>query len=487
LERNATDALLILIILVLSVLVFYSVLHVFGPQWDMTARYLEGRTLVNFLTSGAVAHSAFFGELVNNKLYYFEPYREPLAIPIFAVLSLLFQNPMLEYLIVSLIAYAVAICMLGKELKADSLIMFCMFVNLYFVLLFTMNGGEILSLSFAIIGIVYMFRKKPLSGMFLAVATLAKYQSIVLLPLVLLLGDRKKILKAVALEIAVIAVWCVFDYIMYSNPFYSFEQSLLISGIVSTPVSLSAISPIMILSVVAYPVAFAVMGFAYLRSRRLKIKLAMDYRAKVVFSTIILSAAIYLLSLPHNDPITQARYGYLFSMALLIPAAMILGRAVGKSNMLKYSIAAGSIVLLLSSLYIINVTQNTAKVAYYNPDNAGGIYAQAYGSLSALGFGNCRFITNAWVPMLYRGYDAYSPFIAYQNQEISPMASSAANEAGINYTTYTQGVEHYPIIAFKYVGVQSSLILNINESRLAYSGNNFTVYMPQNATCYTER
>ena len=70
------DAALIALLIAIPIITFYVILATQGPSWDMTARYLNGRTLLNFIVHGGSAHSAFAGEYSNNLVLYFEPYRE---------------------------------------------------------------------------------------------------------------------------------------------------------------------------------------------------------------------------------------------------------------------------------------------------------------------------------------------------------------------------------------------------------------------------
>jgi hypothetical protein len=489
-HEKSIDALLVILFVAFALLLTYVLFSLLGPDWDIMARYFNGYTLLNFIGSGVSPQQAFVGEFSNNLLYYFEPFREPLSMPIFAFLTLFFQKPIFEYLIVVLLGYIFAIYEFSKGLRVDKLIAFAGFLSFYIISVSFENGGEMLSLIFVLLGIMYLLKKDSRSGLFLGIAGIAKYPSLILLPTVLLLGKKEKIAKAVILELIPLLLWCLFDFIVYGNPMYSYVESILNSNVTS---SVGAINASSVFVVILYPLLFVIIYFAYTLLKKGKSGLMKElsqkgllsnYAAKVFVSVIILSAVGYILILPHNDPFTQARYGYLFSTSLLIPLVAIVGKMALTDKRLKYAVAICFVGALLLSSYISYLLFSIPQVDYYNVNNGNGIYTQAYSELAGLGFGNCRFVSNAWIPMIYSGYGAYSPFIIYPSNTITPIVDKLLANEGINNLTYLTQQYEYPIIVFKYIGVQKSLIINLNQSSLAYSSQNFSVYLPQNARCY---
>ncbi len=482
-KSDFIEIILIILLALLPLVMIFTIFYLAGPQWDLMVRSLLGKTLLNYFTHNVSARAAFIGEFTNNNLFYFEPYREPISILVFAFLSMFFNQPIMPYIILAYLAYLFVFCKLSKELKLDRLIAFTVFLNAFLAyFLFLPNGGEILCIIFVLLALFYLLRKNPVAGALLALATLSKYPAIVLLPAVLLLDSKKKILIAVALEVLVLALWSIFDYIVYSNPFYSYLESIANSNVISTGSAINAYAAFLIL---VYPAAITLVAFVALYVKKQKIKVRADYNTKLFASLIILALAEAAVIIPHNNPETQARYGYLLSVVLLIPAALLLNAAVRKAPKLKYYVAASAIALFICIIYAIYALGNIPTVVYYNPDSGNSIYVHAWTELNALGFGNCRFVSNAWIPMLYSGYDAYSPFIVYPDSTITPIIRQMVADRGGNYTGYVDEELRYPIIAFKYIGVKESFIVNINQSRLAYSDGNVSIYLPQNASCYT--
>jgi hypothetical protein len=496
------ELVLIAALAVLPLLIFYTVIHLSGPAWDMGVRILQGRAFLNFFSHRVSLQAAFGGEAyqgANNLLYYFEPYREPLEIPIFAFLQLFFNRPALPYMILVYALYLLALNKLAKTIKADRLILFALMTNSYIAyFLFIPNGGEALSVVLAIVGLAYLLEEKARSGLFFGLASLAKYPSICLFPLVLLIPDRKKMLTALALEILMVLLWgVVVDYSVYGIPFYSYLVSLGAANVVSgaSPIALSAL-----INVFAYPAFFLAVAGALLLVFKKKISLKLDYRAKVLLGFAALSLLCYVAILPHNDPFTQARYGYLAATSLLVLAAVALSKAAAPNHVIRYAVAILSVGLLLYAVWLSYASNSNPTSSYYNFDSANGIYINGGSELATLGFSGCRFISNAWVPMIYSGYPAYSPFVLYAgNSTVQILEQTAArlgpgvkgiildvskNQFAVTNATYREQEARYPILVFSYTGVAQSFILNLNSSRLAYFGQNFSVYLPQNVTCY---
>jgi hypothetical protein len=468
-RKQIATYLLIAVLFVLAFLLIYAALQVYGPQWDVIVRYLQGKTLVNFLTHNVSAQAAFSSGFSNNLLYYFEPYREPLSIPIFALLTLFFQNSILVYMLVTLALYAFAFYKLSKELKIDPLLAFSVFLNVYLIMfLFLANGGEGLSVAMALIGFIYLLRKDSKSGLFFGLAGLAKYPSIITFPLVFFLGNKKKIVKALSLEVLTVFIWgVVFDYLVYGSLFYSYVLSLTSSNVLS---SASTIYMSADISIVFYPMLFGAIGLVVFALKKLKPKIVLSYKTKIFAAFIVLTAVVFIVLAQHNDQYTQARYGYLLSIALLIPALWVLNLASQKVRYLRYMVAALSATMLLTATIYGVYGADTSALQYNQPGNGNTIFSHAGAELTSLGFSGCRYMSNAWVPMLYSSYNTYAPFIEYYTMPPS---------------NYSLQQEQYPIVVFKYGGVPSSYIVNLNSSKLVYNDSNISIYLPQNVKCYT--
>ncbi len=480
-QVSKTRLLFYALFLILPLLTIYFTWMAVGPQWDAIARYLNGRTLLNYLGGHVSPQLAFAGELSSNLVYYFEPYREPVSTPIFAFLNLFFKNPILPFMVLSFIAYFVVVYKLGRELKADTLLTLAAFINPYTVyFLFIPNGGEGLAVIFALLGIIYLLRKNQVSGLFFGLAFLSKYPAGVLFPLVLLLGEKKKTAEAIALELLAFVGWGAVDWMLYGTPLSSYFQSLSNAG---TLARTYFVSPIAILEVAGYPILLAAAVAVILFLRKKKLNLKIDYRSKVLIGFSLLSFIGYLIIVPHNGVFTQARYGFLFSVSLLLFVLFLLSSLTGgkDSHKARYFVCVVSVLLLIGELYIAYSVGSATNNRYYNPNNGIGIFSHVEDELQLIGFGNCSVVSNAWIPMIYAGYNSYSPFYVGAP---TPDVNRSLAEEGSNYSLLVKEKEEYPIVVFNIVGINPSLIPNLNGSSIAYSDKNVTIYLPRNVTCY---
>lgn len=487
--RKLRLALAILLIL-LPLITILAILGLRGPQWDVVAHSLNGRTLLNYLSlRNESAKSVFVGEYLNNMIYYFEPYRAPLAIPIFAFLSIFLAEPIIAYTILLYAGVVFALYSISKELKVDYLIIFSAFLSPYALYFFFVpNSMEGLSLIFIMFGLVYLLRKSPWSGLFFGIASLAKYPPLILLPIVLLLWDRKKIAFALALEALAIAPWLAFNYAIYGHALYSYVAAL--SNIVIAS-NYTPVYPLAILVTIAYPIAFlagaAILARQQKPNKGLHAMRAISYKYKVLLTFAILATIGYAFVLPHNDFFTQERFGYMLSTSLAILGAVLLYDLMpGRRRLtLPQLVAIAAIAILAINLYYTYATTNTAAIRYYNPDIRGNVFQNAEAELASMGFGGCRFVSNAWVQMLYLHYNAYSPFILYKSSIITPLVEGLSSRAGINYAAYVKGQTEYPVVVIDNAGVPPTLILNLKNSTLVYNNSQIQIYLPRNASCYT--
>ncbi len=485
----ARKALLALIIL-LPITVIYSYILVAGPQWDFMAHYLNGRTLYDYLTHGGVSvYAAFAGEYQNNLLYYFEPYREPLPTPMLAVFVPLGKElDVLAYITIVFAIYVFGAYRLGRELRIDALLMLTAFLNSYVIIyFFDVTSKEALSAAFVMLGLAYLLRKSPMAGLFFGLAGLSKYPALIFLPMIFLLWDAKKISYAAGLAFLVTLPWLLFNYYVWGSPLYSYLSAITISV---TSKSYAFINLGAIAQVIAYPLVIAVLALLGYRCTRRKATIK-RYPLYVMAMAIVLSFIGYVWVAPHNDEFTQARYAYLFSIALLIPATYLLSEAIrgsGRWERLRNVVPALAIVsLLLNGIglcYFFSYSQSHSAY-YYNGDNPDGLYAQAYSSLSLVGFGGCRAISDSWIPMVYSGYDVYSPFVTSYNPKLVSTLFKA--NSSVNITDQVLEREHYPIIVFKYPGVPESDVTGLANATLAYSTDNFSVYLPRDAVCVRDQ
>lgn len=213
LVKDRTRVALLLALLAVFFCVFVVSFYLSGPGWDVITHYMNAKNYLNprFLSKSFVNNRDW---QIQYDTFYIEPYREAVPSLIFIPLILLGLPPILGYLIVLYILFAAAIWFFCKSLKFDSLMAYGLMLSPFFVYMSLMiNGTEILSLSLLLIMIGFIYRKSRIAGIFMGLAGLAKYPTLVFLPLLLFLGDKRKIAVSYALFALVTLPWLVFNYI----------------------------------------------------------------------------------------------------------------------------------------------------------------------------------------------------------------------------------------------------------------------------------
>lgn len=180
----------------------------------------------------------------------------------------------------------------------------------------------------------------------------------------------------------------------------------------------------------------------------------------VIAVFFILSLLQWLLIAGHYDTTTQARYAYLLGLMTLILLAYVLSEEQKAFYMVKYIVFVASILILIYFIIMLNYDAN--YLVPYNPNSNQSIFYRVQNKIIALGYGDCRLISNAWPYLRYLDLNAYMPF--YKNST----------------------ADKYPIIIFNSAGVNASeTINNLNQTNVVYSDKNFSILIPYNFSCYT--
>lgn len=455
----------VLLCAALLLILFYTYL---GPEWDLLAHYTNAQSLANpsfyscFFSTGCVFTT-------QNSAFYFEPFRAPMSSLIIALLILMAKNYALQfYIAFAFIFYLFALYVAIKLMKLDPLITVSVFLSpfiLYFALL--ANSAEILSLSFALIGISLLVRKSPLAGLFFGLASLSKYITLILLPLMLLLYKPKKVLAAIALFILPVLPWLAVNKIAFGSFVLSYTEAF---SIVSSSIFTKGISAQALLVILSYTVIFSIAvllttlilgrkhGVAAM-FRKARSSIIKSNAAIVAVMLLVLSAASYVYIAYDRDVFTQIRFGYMLygSLSLCMALAFSYLAKVRWNRALPLVIGSISVIIILYTIAsTMSILSYKPALSIWNP-----VYYNAAQTLDTLGYGNCNVVSNDWIYMLHLGIHAFSPF--YTNQ-----------------SEYA-----YPIIAFynATAATDASSISDISNSIAVYKSEDFSILLPKNYTC----
>ncbi len=192
--------------------VFYIYQHYSYLSWDFSAYVLNSRYLFSDGT-------------------YFESQRPPLTALIMGTFIFLGEGAEYLYIIMvsSLFLYAsmrsadsfFKLMNLNLDRKFARFIFYFFSLSIFSLLLGLKEGTELLTLALLEIFLVQLVKGK-ISGAYLGLAFLARYQMLMFFPLMIFSGDFKRILKNVFIFILIIFPWFLWNFISYGNWFTSF-------------------------------------------------------------------------------------------------------------------------------------------------------------------------------------------------------------------------------------------------------------------------
>ena len=460
------------VILILSAALLYLIYAINGPSWDLIVHYFNAKAVFSALNAIASNKAEIIAHITaQSDSSYYENFRAPLSAFVMMLMLPFDSNPITPYLVLLFIGLAAAVWYASKGLGLDMLVLYALVFNpytMYYTFIF--NSTEALSMIFALLGIALVAKKSIYAGAALGIATLAKYPMAIFLPLLLLLGKQRKILYSAVLAFLMVLPWLAFNYIMFGNPMMSYLQSF--STAIGSSIKHTGFLPAALINVLGYPLAVAAIAcIAYLiemarRGRRTIPHFSLNSANILVLSILGLAIIEFLFTGGRYGVFVQSRFGYILALATEISAAYAItkmqqsaGKTPGKAQ-IRINLIVGliAIIVLSYAVWWYYNASNYQSSYYYNPTLSNSLYSNAKAELAALGYGNCRVITNAWPYMRYLGVYAYMPF--YEN----------ATEM------------HYPILAFSRIGPQG-IILNINSSKEIYANANFSIYLPSSSIC----
>ena len=448
-----------------------------GVSWDFIVHYLNAETM---LKQGFFSHITFLGNssIIENHGFYFEAARAPMSSTLMAIAILSGVSLSIPiYLLILFIFLGIALWTASKSLGINPLLGASVVITPYLLMFtFLFNSTEILSMTFILLTVAFVAEKRSEAGIFMALAGLAKYTSLIFLPLLLLLRKPKKIFYSVVFFAAVTLPWVLFNDIFFGNPLYSYYNAIIVALTSTTKsfLSLGAIGVLMAFLII--PIIVLVL---YLIAGRLLKKSAnwkglslvsilrrFDEKPFIVIAFLALGFIdLFILGL-HNAIFDQERFGYFFYAATAIAIAFVLssdrlnislnvsGKKLNTRAVIPYVFFAISFFLILSLLY----SESVPGFSWMGQASNNPVFKDAVISINENGLSNCRLVSNDWIYLRFLGVDAFSQFY------------------------YNSTVAMYPIVSFDSLGTPSSYIHEINISRTIIYPN-YSILFPKGYVC----
>jgi hypothetical protein len=478
-----------LLLLVIAAAAIGSVYNASGVGWDFLSRYLNAHTLATATLSSysqvfsqkTTAYVNILGSSLAFKVtpslsiakgFYFDQVWEPLPSLIMAGFIMLFRGSgLLAYLIFLLAALLIASLVVAKSFDWDPLLTYALLMSPFVVgITILYNSGEILALSLSVMSIALTVKKSYKSGIFVALSGLAKYDSLVIAPILFLLGDRKKSAKAIVVAIIVTMPWLLFNLVSFGNP----VQSYIVSLSETQAQGIGALGFASILGTILwYPlILFSASIIAILLiDRKTMSSISLNgfrENRKLLLLVVFMALSLVGFLLVYNKAQGGIRLGYLVYGAMALLAAYILSSDALSSLKLaigRLQFTGGQIipyaVFIFSAILLLNLYAGWSHLNFGiyigSPGFRSPVFSQAVSVLAAQNLSQCATVSNAWPYLNYYNVTTYSPYNC--NSTIAQM----------------------PIVEFTDLG-GTSLCANSTVTTV-YKGSNFSILLPKNYLC----
>lgn len=332
---------------------FFIVQHRIDNSWDFMVYALNAK---HFFGSGA----------------YFEWMRPPLASLLIGVFGFLGWAAA-EYFFIILVAFLhLASCfVLAKRWGLNPAYFYLVSVSPFFLLEGMIMGTELLSLTLVQFAVGLL----DYSGVFLGLAFLTRYTSIIFAPL-MLFNNWKRALRNILFFGVVAGLWLLYNHLVTGNFLTSiidvYAKDVKFRGYMNMPFRI-----LDILAVGNYLLFFGIAGFVF-SVKKFKLR-KIDYVMMMILVFVLVSYA--------KTPFKTSRYLFL----LLVPLSYyscVLIQGLRKRRMIVFA-------LLLVSFLFAGVYVSVAPVL----DKS--IFYDAMENLPD----NCSAVSNFWVPLNYYGLD----------------------------------------------------------------------------------
>ena len=211
---------LFIVIYIFSLVALFSIYNLKGVSWDFVAHYLNAKSMVshNFLSYLEPLGNS---TIAINSHIYFETDRAPLDSIIMSLIMLLGAKEIIPiYITVLATLIFISIYLFSKYFKVNPLLSAAVIITPYILkFTFLLNSSGALSIAMLLISLGLIKKGSIYSGVFMALAGLAKYISIIFFPLLLLLDSNRKRAESLALMFVVSLPWLLFNFITLGNPF----------------------------------------------------------------------------------------------------------------------------------------------------------------------------------------------------------------------------------------------------------------------------
>jgi len=471
-RKNIIDYLPLMLIFVIFAFALTDVLTIYkigGINWDFIAEVLYAKSLLTLKF-----YSALFGGYLSSAIsygnaFYFEALRPPLIGVLMAPFMALGDATGIPlYLAFVLLLLLASLFYLSKEIGISPLLLALLFFTPYVIFFFLMlNGSEIVTMSFLLIFLGLLLKKRWESGILLAVASLAKYDSLIFLLMLALLPDKTR-KRAFAAFIITTLPWLIFNTIAFHNPIYSYLVSAGsfsedAQGLFSIHVIAESLKLALPDLVPAFLIVVALLLIRQTQAKRSRSKTKNDYRHRVVLASLAVGLLGWLLTAISGSLNDLPREAFLIYFGI----ALALGLAITDLSKLPLNLpfgkdlhayAVGALFVPTLGMLVCAYTSLYTSYVFGTYGSTNPLWETVAGTLTSVGLSGCNVVSNNWVYLIYAGVKAHYPYY------------------------YNTSIQRYPIVFFTNMGSNSTPI-NFKNVTSRMNFTNFYIAFPKNYTC----
>lgn len=433
-DKRYGQIVIIGILLLTAYAILLTVYNNEGIGWDFVDNYLGARTLLNgqfysamhpfnvstshtFQNGSTIIYNDFQLITARGGVYVVFA-RAPLPWLFIAFAMLIYKSISIQlYIFVLLLMMAISIFFVSKKMELNPLILAGLIFS-YFVVRWTVlyNSEELLSISFLFLFIGLITEKDKLSGIGAAFAGLAKFTNLILLPMLLLLSDKKKIIFALTLFAIITLPFIAYMYLFYGYSLISY-QTAFIRNIPTTPVN-SGYGFVSLVQILAYPalILIIVMTLGLLNIERSKLFASINPRLSqkyaIAYSFMFLSIIGFIVEYPHVG--VPMRFGYMPYASIALFTALVIS-SIGDMKVFKeynlnfisqFGLPLISFLILLTLYLQVSSTNYSAWLGPAHTKNPDILHAAQWIHNSSIS--NCAIVSNIWPFMNFYNITAYS-------------------------------------------------------------------------------
>jgi len=340
--------------------------------------------------------------------HYFEVYRAPMVSFIIGIFS--FLGKFSEYvfiLIVSSLFFVSSIKLsdvLHKnyfyKFKIDKKLFRFLFyffnLNIFVFTFGIIEGTELLALSFFQL-FIYTLISKKVSGHYLALAVLTRYNFLMFIPFLFFSKDIKKIFKNFITFVIVLFPWLLFNFLKWGNWFTSIADSYYLN-VISRQTIAQVFNFSSLFFVINFFLPFFLLGI-YVFFKKVYLKKFKFLKYDFLFILIFVFLLIDVITTPFKIK------RYLFNFVLPITYFSISGITFIINKFKKKDSFLKILKIILLIFFVLMFIFMICQV--YKMRKGDEIFSESSKTIKELNLENCKIVSPHWVPVNYYSKNVY--------------------------------------------------------------------------------